>query len=94
MARLRNPGKRIAEKRFPNHVNFPVPSGGLGSRLNEMVEWCRANIPAGGWEVHGHSEKEAGRIAVDYARFYFLTEADADLFRWRWMPESLARQRG
>lgn len=85
MARTHNPGKRAAERRFPFHVDVPVPTGGLGNRLNEMLAWCRVNIAAGEWEQHGASTKEPGQIAVDYARFYFMTEADAGLFRWRWM---------
>jgi hypothetical protein len=50
-----------------------------------MEAWCCANFHADQWAHHGHSEKEAGQIAKDYARFYFLTEADAELFRWRWL---------
>ena len=27
------------------------------------------------------------QIAIDFAQFYFMTTADADLFRWRWLAE-------
>lgn len=94
MAHSRNPGKRAAARRFPHHVDVPVPPGGLGNRLNEMLAWCRANVAAGGWEMHGHSEKLVGKIAIDYARFYFLRAYGANLFRWRWLPESLAKHPG
>ena len=90
MARHNTARKREAERRFPQRVDVPVPPEGLGNWLNEMLAWCRANITAGEWAQHGHSEKEAGQIAIDYARFYFMTADDADLFRWRWMPDSLA----
>ena len=93
MARTHKPGKRAAEQKFPHRVDVPVPEGGLGNRLNEMVGWCRGNIAAGKWAAHGHSEKKPGQIAVDHARFCFITEADADLFRWRWMQGSLAARR-
>ena len=83
MARTHNPGKRAAERRFKFHIDVPIPAGGLGNRLNEMHDWCRANIAAGAWAMHGHTEKQSGQIARDYTRVYFLIEEDADLFRWR-----------
>jgi hypothetical protein len=87
MARTRNPGKRAAEQNFPHRVDVPVPPGGLGNRLNQMLAWCVTNIRAENWEQHGHSEKQPGQVPVDHARFYFLIAEDADLFRWRWrMP--------
>ena len=54
-----------------------------------MLDWCRANIAAGEWDQHGNSEKQPGQVAVDFARFYFMTEADAELFRWRWLSKYL-----
>ncbi|HEY7688162.1 MAG TPA: hypothetical protein VH835_05695 [Dongiaceae bacterium] len=84
MARPRNPRKREAESLFQFRIDVPVPEGGLGSRLNEMLDWCRANVESGQWAQHGHVQKQRGRIALDYARFYFALEADADLFWWRW----------
>jgi hypothetical protein len=77
--------KREAERRYPHRVDVPVPPGGLGNRINLMNDWCRANFHADQWAHYGHSQKEAGQIAEDYARFYFLSKADADLFRWKWM---------
>jgi len=88
MARTRNPRKREAETRYPFRVDVPVPPViGLGGRLNAMQDWCRANIAAGAWDQHGRSEKALGQVPVDFARFYFATEADADLFRWRWLKQ-------
>jgi hypothetical protein len=86
MARVHHPMKLAAERKFAHRVDIPVPPVvGLGNRINEMEAWCRANFHADQWAHHGHREKEPGQIAKDYARFYFLTEADADLFRWRWV---------
>jgi hypothetical protein len=52
-----------------------------------MLDWCRANITAGEWDQHGRSEKALGQVPADFARFYFMTGADADLFRWRWLKQ-------
>ena len=77
--------KLAADRRFPVRVDIPVPVAGFGNRLNEMEAWCRTNFHADQWAHHGHSQKEPGQIAKDYARFYFLIEADAELFRWKWV---------
>lgn len=66
-----------------------MPSMGLGGRLNEMHAWCRKNIAAGQWEQHGHRDNEQRDdrgIPIDFARFYFVSEADAEAFRRRWRP--------
>jgi hypothetical protein len=39
------------------------------------------------WAHHGHSEKEPAEIPAYFARFYFMRDEDADLFRWRWLKE-------
>jgi hypothetical protein len=44
-----NTGRRAAEAKFPYRIDIPVPVGGLGNRLTEMLMWCRENIPAGAW---------------------------------------------
>jgi len=80
-ARTHYPGRRAAERRFPHRVDVPVPGGGLGRRLTEMLEWCRENVAAGAWDHHGRSERRKGEAPADFARFYFLTEADAEAFR-------------
>ena len=63
---------------------MPVPGGGLGRRLTDMLEWCRENVPAGTWVQHHHSERRKGEQPADFARF-FLYEAVAEAFRRRWM---------
>ena len=63
MARTHNPGKRDAQRRYLFHVDVIVPAGGLGERLNHMLEWCLANITAGEWE-----QQEFDRRVTDYER--------------------------
>ena len=85
MARTRQPRKQEAEAKFRYRADIPVPPGGLGGRLNAMLDWCQVNIRPGCWEQHGHSTKEADQIAQDFARFYFAHAGDADLFRRQWL---------
>jgi hypothetical protein len=84
MARTINPRKRAAEERFPHRVDIAVPVDGLGRRLKPMHEWCHNNVTAGDWEEHGHSAKTMGEAPTQYARFYFMHEADAEEFRKLW----------
>ena len=84
MARVHHPVKLAAERRFLHRVDIAVPQGGLGGALNAMLAWCRDNIHADQWAHHHHSEKQPGQIPQDCARFYFLNEEDAELFRWKW----------
>jgi hypothetical protein len=80
----RNRVQREAEAKFPHRVDVPIPVGGLGNRLTEMMVWCRQNVPAGAWTQHAHSERHRPNHPADFARFYFATEADAKAFRKRW----------
>jgi hypothetical protein len=41
----------------------------------------RENDPAGTWDHQGHSERSKGEPPADFARLYFLSEADAAAFR-------------
>jgi len=80
-----SPSRRAAESKFPHRIDIPVPVGGLGNRLTEMLIWCRANIGAGTWAQHGHSERPKVRaMPAVSARFYFANEADAEAFRRQW----------
>jgi len=45
----RNSFQKAAERKFPIKVDVPVPPGGLGRRLTDMLDWCHANVAAGGW---------------------------------------------
>ena len=81
----RNSFQKAAERRFAHRVDVPVPGNGLGRRLTEMHDWCAANVAAGTWAQHGHQERRKGGIPVDFVRFYFANEHDAESFRQqRW----------
>src|SRR5262245_44143718 len=71
-----------------------TPMVGLGNRINEMEAWCRDNFHVDQWAQHRHSTKQPGQIAQDYARFYFMTGDDADLFRRKWAADSMKREPG
>jgi hypothetical protein len=76
--------KREAERTFPHRVDIRVPEGGLGKRIDAMQGWCRERLTVGTWAMHGHTEKRKGAMAIDYLRFYFASEADAEAFRKLW----------
>lgn len=81
----RNRVQKNAEAKFQHRIDVPIPVGGLGNRLTEMMTWCRQNVAAGAWTQHGRSEGHKRNRLADVARFYFTTEADAEAFRRRWM---------
>jgi hypothetical protein len=85
MARVHYETRLAAERRFQHRIDVTVPPGGLGGRLNQMQDWCRANIKPDAWAQHHASTREPGQIPQDYARFYFDSEEDADLFCWKWV---------
>jgi len=84
MTRIRYPGRLAAERRFPHHIDVPVPGSGHGRRLTDMLDWCRDNVAAGAWAEHGHSERRKGEAPADFARFCFADEMAAAAFRRRW----------
>jgi hypothetical protein len=83
----RNTFKREAERTLPYHVDIPVPGGGLGRRLTDMLYWCRTHVASGGWAEHGHSKKRKSKVSLYFSRFYFASEADADTFRKLWASD-------
>jgi hypothetical protein len=80
----RNSFQKAAERKFPIKVDIPVPPGGLGRRLTDMLDWCQANVAAGEWAHHGHQERRKGERPADFTRWYFANEADAETFRQQW----------
>ncbi len=84
MARTHYPGRLAAEREFPHRVDVPVPGDGLGRRLTDMLDWCREHVAADTWGQHHHSERRKGEAPRDFARFYFVTEKDAEAFRREW----------
>jgi len=87
MARVRYPARR--ERRYPHRIDIPVPRTGLGKRLSDMHDWCFDNIAAGEWEEHAHSDdrRDGDGVRIDFARFYFMNQSDAEAFRSAW-PEA------
>ena len=59
----RNSFQKAAERKFPIKVDIPLPPGGLGRRLTDMLDWCHANVAAGAWAQHGHQDAQEGRAA-------------------------------
>jgi len=55
-----------------------------------MDHWCHDNVAAGSWEQHAHSDERRDElgIRIDFARFYFMDEADAENFRREWAPDA------
>jgi hypothetical protein len=51
-----------------------------------MLDWCHANVAAGAWAEHDHQVRRKGERPVDFARWYFLSDADAEAFKKRWVP--------
>jgi len=81
-------GKRAAEVKFSHRIDIPIPIGGLGNRLTEMLMWCRENVTAGMWAQHGHFERPKVRaMPAVSARFYFANETDTEAFRERWVAD-------
>jgi hypothetical protein len=79
--------KRAAEAEFHYHVDVPL-LGGLG-RLRTMLNWCGAHVAAGAWDMRRHCERRKGARSLEYARFYFTTDADAEAFSRRWAQTAL-----
>src|SRR5262249_44932153 len=91
MARVFYPGRLAAERQYPHKVDVIVPGGGLGNRLTRMMEWCRAHVtPAELWDSHGVRDwklRDENGFPRDLARFYFMDQADAEVFRRVWLPD-------
>ena len=75
----RNSFQKAAEAKFPIKIDIPVPP-----RLPEMYAWCRENVAAGQWAEHSHQVRRKGERPLDFARWYFANEADAEAFRLQW----------
>ena len=85
MARTFNRLKQRSEKRFASKVDVPVPRGGLGQHLTEMLAWCREHAARGRWDCHGHQARAPDGTLQQFARFYFGDEPIAKAFRERWL---------
>jgi hypothetical protein len=77
MVRRWTADKELDASTFRYTVDVPVPRGGLGRRLEQMVGWC--NQRAGLWALHSHSVDSR-----NFARFYFLSQPVAETFARQW----------
>lgn len=80
--------RKDAEAKFPIKVDIPAAEGS-GRRLAKMLTWCQANVAAGTWAQHGYMDwkrRDDRGIPIDFARWYFANEADAEAFRRQWQP--------
>ena len=84
MTRYHQLQKREAEALCQFRVDVPVSTDLLSVRLSQMVEWCSANVEPDQWAHYSHVEQNHGEAPHAFARFYFMSEADADLFWRRW----------
>ncbi len=85
MTRTKTRLKHQAEKRFSHKVDVPVPPGGLGTRLNAMLAWCREHAARGFWDCHGHRVRAADDTLQRFARFYFADAPIAAAFKREWL---------
>ena len=86
----RYPARREAERNYQHKVDVPVPPSGFGMRLTEMHSWCHDHVAAGTWEEHAHSDERRDErgIKINFARFYFSDQVDAERFRRAWLPDA------
>lgn len=91
----RNRFHKDAEARFPIKIDVPVPEHGRPWPFAGMLAWCRENIAAGAWAQHGLVDKrrrDDRGIPIDFARWYFANEADAEAFDRRWLSGAAAAE--
>jgi hypothetical protein len=77
--------KQQAEKRFLHKIDIPVPPGGMGSRLDAMLAWCRIHVARGFWDCHGHRVRSPDHTPQQFARFYFADAPIAEAFKREWL---------
>ena len=56
-----------------------MPRTGLGKRPSDMHDWCHEH-------AHSDDRRDADGIRIDFCRFYFMDEADAERFWREWLP--------
>ena len=84
----RNRSRKDAEARFPLKVDVRVPAYGEPWPYVEMLAWCQANVAAGASAQHGFMDRKRRDdrgIPIDFARWYFLNDADGGVFGGRWL---------
>jgi len=72
---------REAECRFIVRIRIAVPSEGLGSQLDQMIEWLDANCGPGFWAM---APSGASGVVNDALAIYFRDPVLAGAFVTRW----------
>jgi hypothetical protein len=83
----RNRSRKDAEARFPIKVDIAVAYGQPWPYA-DMLAWCFENVPSGAWAQHGFMDRKRRDdrgIPIDFTRWYFLSDADAEAFRKQWI---------
>jgi hypothetical protein len=83
----RNRFRKDAESRFPIKIDIAVAYGQPWPYA-DMLAWCFENVPARQWEQHGYmnwNRRDDSGAPMDFSRWYFMSDADAEAFRKRWM---------
>jgi hypothetical protein len=60
----------------------------------DMLAWCQANVAAGAWPQHGNMDwnrRDDNGAPTDFSRWYFMSDADAEVFRQRWVTNGKER---
>jgi hypothetical protein len=83
MVRRWTSDRELDEKTFRHKVDVPVPQGGLGRQLEEMVGWCHGRAAL--WALHGRGSGDRRSPPRGYARFYFVEEPTAAAFAEAWV---------
>jgi hypothetical protein len=83
----RNRFRKDAESRFPIKIDIAVAYGQPWPYA-DMLAWCFENVPARQWEQYGYmnwNRRDDSGAPMDLSRWYFMSDADAEAFRKRWM---------
>jgi hypothetical protein len=84
--------RNTAEGRFPYKLDVHVPEANVRRRLKDMLDWCRKNTTAQ-WTHHvvvNRERRDVLGVPLDFVRFYFMEESDAEAFRRAWPTEQSA----
>lgn len=77
-----------AKAKFPIKIDIPVSPYGQPWPYADMLAWCQTNVAAGAWAQHGFMDRKRRDdwgIPIDFTRWYFMSDADAEAFRQRWV---------
>ena len=81
--------RKDAEARFPIKIDI-ARAYGQPWPYADMLAWCFENVPSGAWEQHGYMDwnrRDDNGAPMDFSRWYFMSDADAEAFRRRWVTD-------